>query len=262
MQKIREGIRCLYALNLAEGEGLGTAYEYYTKLKKLERFLNSIERPKTILIAGLPEKYGLSLDFFFLGQILNSEAVVVDDRPSVLDRAQNTLLALKEKKEFDDTRVSFLKVDRIEEFDDSNIRERKFDLALSSEVLQRLDGGRGAFISKLSQLARSIALFAPNQANQSHKRISGLKGVSLRELLKYFQGGEEKISIFEAGYLDMPPFPPGLSRSRESREKAGSRKFEAFLMKGLEVYSRCENITPRFLRRRWSHIIYVMAKSS
>ena len=70
MLKIKYDIKSLYAINLVEGEGLGTAYEYYAKFRKLENFINSIKKPKRILIAGLPEKYGLSMDFFLLGQML------------------------------------------------------------------------------------------------------------------------------------------------------------------------------------------------
>ena len=87
MLKITENIRSLYAINLVEGEGVGTAYEYYVKLRKLERFVNSIERPKRILIAGLPERYGLSMDFFLLGQMLQAETVAIDERSDALERA-------------------------------------------------------------------------------------------------------------------------------------------------------------------------------
>ena len=45
-------------LNLLEGEGLGTSYEYYVKFRRLKRFILSVGPPKKILIAGLPERYG------------------------------------------------------------------------------------------------------------------------------------------------------------------------------------------------------------
>jgi hypothetical protein len=74
-------VKDLYTLALAEGEGMGTAYEYYVKRMALRRFLDGRPRPDSILIAGLPEKYGASLDFVLLGSELGAAAAVVDDRP-------------------------------------------------------------------------------------------------------------------------------------------------------------------------------------
>ncbi len=59
-------IKALYALALAEGEGMGTAYEYYAKRLILGRWLAERPRPASILIAGLPQKYGASLDLLLL----------------------------------------------------------------------------------------------------------------------------------------------------------------------------------------------------
>ena len=100
MSEIRENIRSLYAVNLLEGEGVGTAYEYYAKSKKLKRFLHAIGRPKRILIAGLPERYGLSMDFFLLGDRLDAETVVIDERPDALARAGNVIEALRSEGRF------------------------------------------------------------------------------------------------------------------------------------------------------------------
>jgi hypothetical protein len=74
-------IKDLYALALAEGEGMGTAYKYYVKRLILRRFLDGRLQPRSILIAGLPEKYGASLDFVLLGSELGATITVVDDRP-------------------------------------------------------------------------------------------------------------------------------------------------------------------------------------
>jgi len=254
-------IKYLYNINLAEGEGLGTAYEYYVKLRKLKKFIKSIENPKRILIAGLPEKYGLSMDFILLGQMLDAETVVMDERREVLERAQEGLHSLKKKEIINDSKVLFLKADRIEEFDILSLGNREFDLALSSEVLQRLDQAQGTYVSKIKDLAKNFALFVPNRENKSHATLSGLKGVYLEELLAYCRKGNSGIDIFDYGYLDIPPFPPGLSRSQEKREQASESRLEAFLMKGLEIYSRFENIMPRFIKKRKAHIVYVLAKT-
>lgn len=251
----------MYALNLEEGEGLGTAYEYYAKLRKLKKFINSIEKPKRILIAGLPEKYGLSMDFFLLGQMFHAEMSVMDERSEVLERAQDVFRTLKTKKIFGETKVLFLKADQIEDFISLGWKKKEFDLALSSEVLQRLDKAQGTYLSNIKKLAKNFALFAPNRENESHARLSGLKGVSLEELLAHCLEGDSGIDIFDCGYLDMPPFPPGLSRSQEKREQAAESRLEAFLMKGLEIYSLCESLMPRFIKEKKAHIVYVLAKT-
>lgn len=261
MIKIKESIKSLYAINLVEGEGIGTAYEYYAKLRKLIKFINSIERPRRILIAGLPEKYGLSMDFFLLAQILKAETLAIDDRSSRLERARKVFSKLKSKRIFDDINVIFSRVDNIVEFDKGSLRDGKFDLALSSEVLQRLDGAQSKYISTLVGQAKHFAIFVPNRGNKSHANITGLKSVYLSELLKCCREEHSGVSIYDFGYIDMPPFPPGLTRSHEKRELASKSRVEAFLMKGLEIYSLCEDIIPKFVKEKIAHITYFMAKN-
>ena len=61
-------ISSLYPLALAEGEGIGTAYEYYAKRLVLARWLASLRPPQRLLIVRLPEKCGKSLDFILLAR--------------------------------------------------------------------------------------------------------------------------------------------------------------------------------------------------
>lgn len=258
MLKIERDIKSLYALNLVEGEGLGTAYEYFVKLRKLKRFINSIQKPKRILIAGLPERYGLSMDFFLLGQILQAETVVVDERSEVLEKAQKVLRTLRAQKIFDERNVTCLKVEEMAEFNKEKPSPGLFDLALSSEVLQRLDKAQGTYISNLKKVSKNFALFVPNQGNESHARISELKGVYLRDMLRYCYEGDLRIHIFDHGYLDMPPFPPGLKRSQQKRERAATSRLTTLMMKGLETYSLCEDLIPKFLKKKKAHIVYAM----
>ena len=258
MIKIEKSIKSLYTINLLEGEGVGTAYEYYAKLRKLRRFMNSIGTPRNVLIAGLPEKYGLSMDFFLLAQALGAETVIVDDRALALERAKRVICTLESKKLIADIKPSFVKVDHIAEVCDNSFYKSKFDLALSSEVLQRLNEDRAAYIARLRELATHFAIFAPNRGNESHAKLSGLRSVHLEELLKYCREGNSKVTIYDSGFLDMPPFPPGLSRSQEKREQARSSRIEAILMKSLEIYSLCESILPEFIKAKIAHIVYVM----
>ena len=260
MVKIKQNIKSLYAINLVEGEGVGTAYEYYAKLRKLKKFVNSIPPPKKILIAGLPEKYGCSMDFFLLGNILQAETVVIDERSEALEKAEKTFHILQSKDYFVDAKVSFFKIDRLTEFNNGNIWKQKFDLALCSEVLQRLDSEQKSYLANVKKIAKNLALFAPNRGNKSHADLSGLKSIFLEELLKYFQEEESKEIIYDYGYIDMPPFPPGLNRSPEKRAQAAENRLESFLMKGLEIYNICENIFPKYIKKKIAHIVYVMSK--
>ena len=261
MLKIEKNIQSWYAINLIEGEGVGTAYEYYAKLRKLRKFINSIGKPKRILIAGLPEKYGLSMDFFWLGGMLHAETVIIDDRSETLERAGRVLSMLKSEKLISETNVSFIKTDRIWEFNSTDAIKGEFDVALSSEVLQRLDGNRETYISNLKKAAKYFAIFVPNRGNESHANLSGLKSLYLEELLQHCQEGYTEANLYDYGYIDMPPFPPGLKRSQEKRDRAAKSRLEAFLMKGLEIYSLLEDIIPKFIKKQVAHITYVMTKS-
>lgn len=261
MGKIAQDIRFLYGINLMEGEGIGTAYEYYTKLRKLAKFIESIEKPRKMLIAGLPEKYGLSMDFFLLGQKLQAEIVAVDDRPEVLRKGEIVYQNLKTRGYFDDTKAAFLNTDQLAELSHSGFGEGQFDIALSSEVFQRLGDAQETYIASLKGLAKNYAIFAPNGGNKSHANLSGLKSVYLIDLLKDCKKSQTGHEIYDYGFLDMPPFPPGLSRSKEKRMQAAESRLETFLMKGLEIYCLCEYILPKFVKEKIAHIVYVMAKN-
>ncbi|MBK9050196.1 MAG: hypothetical protein IPL78_04505 [Chloroflexi bacterium] len=79
-------LKQLYPLALIEGEGLGMAYEYFVRRRLLRGWLNTRPRPRRLLIAGLPERYGFSLDFFLMAQEWSAELVVVDERPQRLEK--------------------------------------------------------------------------------------------------------------------------------------------------------------------------------
>ena len=52
------GIAELYPYALAEGEGVGTAYEYFAKRRVVGPLLSRLPAHARVLVAGLPEKYG------------------------------------------------------------------------------------------------------------------------------------------------------------------------------------------------------------
>ncbi len=255
------GIRALYPINIAEGEGLGTAYEYYVKFRKLKSFLYCTGIPKKILVAGLPEKYGLSMDFILLGQTLHTGVTVVDDRYETIERARETIHALEAEGFLNGAKINFREVARVSELEVEDLGSGQFDLALSSEVFQRLGGSeKEKYISSLRNRAKSFALFVPNGENRSHASLSGLKGEYLRRLIDYCERERSGMVIHDYGYIDMPPFPPGLTRSQEKRDKAAKSRIESILMKGLECYSLFEDAVPIDLRQKKSHIIYIMAR--
>lgn len=246
-------IKELYVPALAEGEGVGTAYEYFAKRLVLTRWLKNRPKPSHVLIAGLPEKYGSSLDFLQLAQELGAAVTIVDERPSALQKVQNSLAAAQ--KEGWLTAVSPQLISLTHLADLSPIDEA-FDLCLGSEGLQRLDADdRPDYVRHVRRLASRAALFAPNGDNMAHTNISGLAGVTLGEM-QQLVGAQAK-----TGYIDMPPFPPGITRSEDQREQATSGTMEAIAMWGLGYYARLEHFLPTAVRRSQSHIVYALLKS-
>ncbi|MFZ1398502.1 MAG: hypothetical protein WAS33_16480 [Candidatus Promineifilaceae bacterium] len=243
-------IKELYVPALAEGEGVGTAYEYFAKRLVLARWLKSQPKPLRVLIAGLPEKYGSSLDFLQLAQELGAAVTVVDERPSALQKLQHSLAAAQKVGWLTAVSPQLIPVHHL-----ADLREiaPEFDLCLGSEGLQRLDASdRPDYLRHVRRLARRAALFAPNGDNMAHTNISGLAGVTLSEM-QQLVGPQAK-----TGYIDMPPFPPGITRTEDQREQATSGTFEAIAMWGLGYYARLEHFLPTAVRRRQSHIVYAM----
>ncbi len=247
-------IKSLYRLAFAEGEGIGTAYEYFAKRLVLGRWLDGRTRAQRVLIAGLPEKYGSSLDFLLIAQELGAtEIVVADDRPGALEKGRKSLMAAQTMGELTGLRPQFVlwsDLGYVPELSPS------FDVCLGSEVLQRLSAAAGQqYVTTLAKLARAIALFAPNGDNPSHTNISGLSGLRLTDLQALLQRAGIRVDV---GYIDMPPFPPGITRSAEQRQQASSGYLEGLVMWGLSYYARLERLFPRGWRRHYSHIVYAI----
>jgi hypothetical protein len=244
-------IKSLYRLALAEGEGIGTAYEYFAKRLVLSRWLAKCQPAPRMLIAGLPEKYGGSLDFLLIAQELNaSEIIVIDERANALEKNRTSLASAQAGGNLLGVKPEFVNFSNLGELEDLR---GPFDVCLSSEVLQRLDPTmRPRYVAHLKKASRGIAVFAPNGENPAHTNISGLSGLRLSELQDLLQ------SAAQLGYIDMPPFPPGITRSAEQRQQASSGGLEGLAMKGLSYYARLENAFPRFWRQNHSHIVYAL----
>ncbi len=250
-------IKSLYPLALAEGEGIGTAYEYFAKRLAMARVLAKLPRPRSVLIAGLPEKYGSSLDFFLLAQEVSAtKVVVVDDRPLALDKMRKSLAEARRFGELIHVQPQCLQVTEMAQLEELS---GLFDLCLTSEVLQRLAAAsRDDYVERLGRLASAVALFAPNADNSSHTSLSGLSGIGLNELRTLV---EPAGLLVDMGYVDMPPFPPGLTRSAEQRKRAVAGRLEGLAMGGLRYYAHSESYFPSRWRRRHSHIVYAFVET-
>lgn len=240
-------IKSLYLTALLEGEGLGTAYEYFAKWRILMKIFRKIGYPKNILVAGLPEKYGSSMDFVLFAQKYNLNITIVDDRVENINKFKKILELAKEKEDF----MEITEIDRLSDLK-LNLKE-KYDLLLCCEVLQRLsEEERTKYFNQIGEIAENALIFVPNKENRSHAKLSGLNALNLNELSNYCQ----RYDIIDKGYVDMPPFPPGLKRSEEDRQKVTESFLQKSFMKTLELWAGSEAIFPKIFKRRFSHIIY------
>jgi hypothetical protein len=201
-----------------------------------------------VIVAGLPEKYGTSLDFAILAHRHGAQLRVVDDRQEAIDRAERGIAAVQAAGRLRGLRVEYRRLDSLSDL----AKTEPHDVVLSCEVLQRVpQASRAAFVGTLRSLGPMGALFVPNAENASHLEISGLAGFSRLELEALFAGAR-------SGYVDMPPFPPGIARSSEQRARASSGLAEALAMRALDVYCAGERLVPAFVKRRFAHIVCAM----
>ncbi len=254
-------MRALYEIALEEREGLGTAYEYYVKLRLLNRFA-APGRPKSILILGLPERYGFSMDFLRFAGRLGARVTVLDERPERLEehaRIADRLVARG--------LLSAGKVDRRAAADWASAGEQ-YDLGLSCEVLQRLGPeAREAFARTLAVSCRQFAVFAPNAGNAAHVGLSGLKTVAPEDLVGLLRSAGAAPE--DSGLLDCPPFPPGLhmiapvspgsggaprSGLSDGLKKQVMRSVAPFLT----PFAHLERRYPSSVRSRYSHIVWAV----
>lgn len=241
-------IKDLYAYALAEGEGVGTAYEYYVKRRVIAHVLAGLGRGARVLVAGLPEKYGTSLDFVLAASEREARTLVVDDCTSAVERACAAFDAAVEAGTLPGGDVEFRALGSLADVTALGHQH----VVLSCEVVQRLRGSeRSRYVEALRGLAPRGIVFVPNAENGSHLAISGLSGLDRRSLAQLFEGHE-----VEVGYIDLPPFPPGIKRSEEQRTRASTGTAEALAMRGLEVYSVLERVLPRRVKRHFAHIVY------
>ena len=234
----------LYPYALAEGEGVGTAYEYVAKARF---FRARLPRGARILVAGLPERYGTSLDFAILAHRASATLLVVDERAEAIERARRAIEVVQADGRLVGLQVTCRHVASLDVLADIE----RHDAVLSCEVLQRLPrASRSSFAKTLRSRASVGAVFAPNGDNASHVKISGLAGLSRREMETLFEGKGCRF-----GYVDMPPFPPGIARTAHQRTKAATGRAEGLAMRGLDVFCAVEPFVPSVVKRHLAHIV-------
>jgi len=209
-----------------EGEGFGTAYEYAAKERIVEAFLKGKKR---ILVYGLPERYGFSLDLFLHARL--------GDAGCFLFNVNNKRIPVQVKAEMERMGVKIIKKDFIS--------WQQFDSVMCSEVIQKLSRADLKCLQQAAQ-RKNFLFFAPNGNNESHRKVSGLSGLKEQDLRKMFG---ENISVY---YLDVPPFPPGL-KSNEKKRKSFILNFFASL--GIPIFSFIERFYPKSLKKRKAHLI-------
>lgn len=212
---------------------------------------------RRILVAGLPEKYGSSLDFLLLAADLAVEVTVIDDRQPALDQLGT---ALQEAAALGgDQSLALARPDcrLVSDLSDMAQMGERWDLLLSSEVVQRLPQDvRPRYLRGAVAAAKRIALFMPNGDNPAHTNLSGLSGLRLNEL-RSLLAADNRLT-WQSDYVDMPPFPPGMIRTESQRQQASSGTAERLAMWGLAYYARLERFFPANLRRRNAHIVYAL----
>jgi hypothetical protein len=286
---------------------MGTAYEYYSKLRVMQRVFARIGAPRTMLALGLPEKHGYDLDFVWLAHSLRSGCfirhgepvnrmlcpasnvtlTVCDDRPEVLTRFEHALQRLP-----DSAMRRQVELVQIESLTDTRtltarmLHPARFDWVVSTASVQRLPNEQiVAYLQNAREMADYAFLFLPNSGNRAHLTLSGLRGLDLDETLALCQRAEAEKDpgcsirhgprrrsgpmptlrrtmggtppLLAAGYCDIPPFPPGLQRSTEAKERAMHSPLETLAMWGLQWWCRGERWVPVALQKRLAHLVYV-----
>jgi len=236
-------------LSKIEDEGLGTTYEYLVKWKLLNKIINK-KKINNILIFGLPEKYGLDLDLIFLGWYKKFNILIVDERDEKIEKLRRIIFSLKLFYKVE----SKIKIKKVSYLNSIKVK-KKFDLLLSKEVLQKfsyIDQLR--YVKHVSVISKNCIFFVPNGENKMYKKVSGLNSLILQNIVSTCE--KNSIKIMESGYIDIPPFFPGL------KQKIGNKFIHRLLIKFLYKWSLLEKTIPMELKKRFAHIIYLSSLNS
>ncbi|MDX1662458.1 MAG: hypothetical protein R3272_01615 [Candidatus Promineifilaceae bacterium] len=250
-------ISALYTLAHAEGEGARAAYQYFVKRLALSRWLARAGRPQRILIAGLPEALGSSLDFLQLAAECGARVTVADERPRVLAHHVRAWHAAQRQGRLRAVAPALVQVDSVAEL---SALSPVYDLCVSSGVLHKLAGpARALYTARLRRLAPAVALFAPNADNVTH-RGHGVHRRELNELIAATAAYPGR-PLPATGYGDMLPYPPTGHGVDARHPLAEASPLATSAVNGLELYARIEPLLPLSLRRSRSHLVYAFIAS-
>jgi len=249
-------IRSLYPFALLEEQGMGTAYEYYSKLRIVQTAFEDTTAPHSLLVLGLPEKHGYDLDLLLVAQQAGAPLTICEDRPEVLKQVENALDALPDQTLRE--RVELIRIASLTDW--QAIEGRHFDWLISTAAVQRLaDAQITAYLENARRQADYCLLFIPNLDNKAHLTLSGLRGLSREQAVALceLEGELPGVRVLSSGYCDIPPFPPGLQRSSAAKENALHSPVEIAAMRVLEWWCRAERWMPVRIQKRWAHLVYV-----
>ncbi|MBN1641076.1 MAG: hypothetical protein JXA09_07560 [Anaerolineae bacterium] len=249
----RFSVAALYPVALMEGEGMGTAYEYSAKLKLLRRLLAGEPSPARVMVGGLPEAYGYSLDLALLAHLYDCHVTVADDREEMLAAYERALASAQLSRWVDRARVDLRALRSLAEV--TTAQEPVFDLWVTTSAIQRLDPpAMGAYLAQVRRASRRALLFAPNGDNRAHLTRTKLRGFALGDLVAACRAAG--LEVADSGYVDLPPFPPGVTRTEQAKARAAESRVERVAMGVLEAWSVGERFLPRAVRRRYAHLVY------
>ncbi len=253
---MKRSVYDLYPIAMAEDEGAGTAYEYYVKARMLRQIFKGQSPPHRILVAGMPEKYGFSMDFAVLAQDWEAEILFLDERPEKLQQFADIYDTLSQQGLLS---VNRLRCQAVDDICNWNLKEN-FDLLLCCEVFQRLEEKQQLkYISQAAKYAKKAVIFAPNADNSSHADLSGLNTVALSQLENLAR--QTKAQLMKSGRIDLPPFPPGITRSEDQRQNATTSPLQRFLFWGINVWADAEGLVPLSIKKKQAHIVYIALQS-
>ncbi len=248
----------LLDLTFKEWEGIGTWYEYLVKYK----IFRKLKGVRTVLVAGLPQEYGLSTDMLLFAEY--AKLTVVDDRKHKLNQFK------KIAKSFgvaSNVRTVYCK-----NLSKYPFKDNSFDLVSNTEAIQRVKNFE-YMIKEMERVSKKhIILFIPNAYYYSHYLITKIKTFKLKNVEKLC-----KYKVIDKGYLDRPPWPAGIAVSSSKisftkGSKADERKkelenkvkdsFFIFIIKKIFIFFTpalvfIEKIYPSPLKEILSHMFYI-----
>ncbi|HTY44207.1 MAG TPA: methyltransferase domain-containing protein [Patescibacteria group bacterium] len=198
----------LLELTLAEYEGIGTWYEYLVKY----RIFRKLKNINSVLLAGLPEEYGLASDILLFA-IHGIKVTVIDDRKEKIDEFMN----LAEKFGMKEN----ITVKLLKDFKKLPFKENSFDLVTNTEAIQRIPDCKN-FIREMERVSgKHVIIFSPNGYYYSHYLITKIKTFRMKEFVSACS-----LKIAGKNYLDRPPWPAGVAVSSNISFTQGSKAKE------------------------------------